>query len=237
MSIEHVRAALECREVRGVTRLVLIVLAERTNRDSGLCWPSLETICREACASRSQVRRAIKQLEELGLVTRRAAAGRGRATRYRLRLSALRERGHHDTPPRGKRCSSTPPERGSSCTAKRVTTAPEPEREPEDREPEGGDPLPQPPSIEEVETNPVEAALDKLARYPGYTPRLAKDYRRSLEFRFRTRPGCEGAFLKAIDTPHYLTADRITAALAYPDGFLARGREDRFAKLVELGKW
>lgn len=59
------RDAAQCRN-----RLVLIALADRYNDDTGVCWPSIKTISQEIGVSVPTVHKAIRSLEEAGLITR-----------------------------------------------------------------------------------------------------------------------------------------------------------------------
>ena len=58
---------LQC--VSGTTKLVLMALAHYADHE-GICWPSNEAISAKAVASSATVRRAIKSLEEHGLILR-----------------------------------------------------------------------------------------------------------------------------------------------------------------------
>jgi len=60
-------------------KAVLISLADNAN-DQGHCWPSIPTISERTCFSERAVHRAIRWLEEHGLVT--ADRSNGRHTRY-----------------------------------------------------------------------------------------------------------------------------------------------------------
>lgn len=51
-------------------RLVLVSLADRYNDDTRVCWPSVGTIARDLGISVPTVRKALGQLEELGLIRR-----------------------------------------------------------------------------------------------------------------------------------------------------------------------
>lgn len=51
-------------------RLVLVSLADRYNDDTRVCWPSVGTIARDLGISIPTVRKALGQLEELGLIHR-----------------------------------------------------------------------------------------------------------------------------------------------------------------------
>ena len=51
-------------------RLVLVSLADRYNDDTRVCWPSVGTIARDLGISMPTVRKALGQLEELGLIHR-----------------------------------------------------------------------------------------------------------------------------------------------------------------------
>jgi hypothetical protein len=57
-------------------KLTLIYLFYRANHDDGKCWPSIRLIVRETGYSRRTVQRALRQLEDLGHVTRQAREGR-----------------------------------------------------------------------------------------------------------------------------------------------------------------
>ena len=59
------RNAAQCRN-----RLVLIALADRYNDDTGVCWPSIKTISKDIGVSVPTVHKAIRSLEEAGLISR-----------------------------------------------------------------------------------------------------------------------------------------------------------------------
>lgn len=69
-------------------KLVLLALANRTNHDTGLCFPGQTLIGHECSMSDRTVRRHLKTLEQLGLVSRRPrmlGEGRGRTSdEYRI---------------------------------------------------------------------------------------------------------------------------------------------------------
>ncbi len=63
--------------------LVLLCLADWAD-DTGLCWPSIDSIARRARCSESTARRSVRALEKSGLVIRESSSS-GRATnRYRI---------------------------------------------------------------------------------------------------------------------------------------------------------
>ncbi len=63
--------------------LVLLCLADWAD-DSGLCWPSIDSVARRARCSESTARRSVRKLEDAGLLVREGFS-RGRATnRYRI---------------------------------------------------------------------------------------------------------------------------------------------------------
>lgn len=62
-------------------KLVLLALADCAN-DEGECWPSIATIKRKTGAGERTIQRAIRSLEECGVVTRREVFGKG--NRYLL---------------------------------------------------------------------------------------------------------------------------------------------------------
>jgi hypothetical protein len=68
-------------------KAVLISLADQAN-DQGVCWPSIETICRRTCISRRSVIDAVKALEDLGHLSPQKTTGR--VTHYVLHPCASR---------------------------------------------------------------------------------------------------------------------------------------------------
>jgi len=69
-------------------KLVLLALANRSNHETGVCFPGQKLIAKECCMSDRSVRRHLKNLEALGLIERRARMrkeGRGRTSdEYRI---------------------------------------------------------------------------------------------------------------------------------------------------------
>lgn len=49
-------------------KMVLLMLADRTNKDTGLCIPSMDTLAKNCGMSKASVKRAIKALSELGFI-------------------------------------------------------------------------------------------------------------------------------------------------------------------------
>ena len=68
MSVKASNWAWQLQCVKGMTKLVLMALADSAD-DDGFCWPKLETIAFKACTSKSTVKRAVRDLVQLGLVT------------------------------------------------------------------------------------------------------------------------------------------------------------------------
>lgn len=56
-------------ELPARAKLVYMYLKDRANRE-GRCWPAIQTIGRDLGLSRSTVKRAIRELEQSGLLTR-----------------------------------------------------------------------------------------------------------------------------------------------------------------------
>ncbi len=63
-----------CTERSG-TRNVLWALANRANKDTGLCWPGTKTIAKESGLSQRQVKRHLKTLEGRGLISIKKRTG------------------------------------------------------------------------------------------------------------------------------------------------------------------
>lgn len=81
--------AANVRGLKPATKIVLIQLAERHNKDTGLCNPSIKTLADDCEMDRTTVMRHIDVLEALGLLTKIAHAGDGtgrQANEYRLHI-------------------------------------------------------------------------------------------------------------------------------------------------------
>jgi len=70
MSIKAVAAAIEIDGLAPATKLVLILLANRYNGDTGLCCPKQENLADEACMTSRSLRTHLKDLEQAGLICR-----------------------------------------------------------------------------------------------------------------------------------------------------------------------
>ena len=84
MSFSASAWALRC-PVTGPTKAVLLVLAIHANQDE-VCWPSVETIAREAGVSERSVQDGIRDLEKAGLVASEGMGGRRLTKRYTLHV-------------------------------------------------------------------------------------------------------------------------------------------------------
>ena len=127
------------------TRLVLVYLADRHNTDTGVAWPSVGRIARELGTSQTTVRAALRDLQELGLISpgspdwvRNYPEGR-RPNVWWLNLNAKRE-DEDDTPTDGctptdlftptDGCSSTPTD---GCSPGVKTPVPKPKENPKEQ--------------------------------------------------------------------------------------------------------
>jgi hypothetical protein len=85
MSIQAVAAAIELQGLPPATKLVLMLLANRHNGDTGLCYPKQETLAAEAGMSVRSLRTHIIELEKAGLICRavfRLGNGQADQTHY-----------------------------------------------------------------------------------------------------------------------------------------------------------
>jgi predicted transcriptional regulator len=81
--------AANVRGLKPATKIVLIQLSERHNKDTGLCNPSIKTLADDCEMDRTTVMRHIDILEGLGLLTKSANAGEGtgrQSNEYRLHV-------------------------------------------------------------------------------------------------------------------------------------------------------
>ncbi len=60
--------ALPKRGIKGSPKAVLMYLANRYNEKEGYAWPSISRISRDTCFSVSTVNRALRSLEQAGLI-------------------------------------------------------------------------------------------------------------------------------------------------------------------------
>ena len=77
---------LYCMDLPHLAKLVYLYLYDRKNKDN-VTWPGLNTIARELSLSRSTVKRAVHDLELVGLVRKEAhyrQNGSATANRYYL---------------------------------------------------------------------------------------------------------------------------------------------------------
>lgn len=89
MSVRVLTWAWGLEEVMGSEALVLLALADQAN-DEGLCWPSQEKLAPKARQSVSTLRRSLRSLEKMGLlttITRSSTRGR-RSNLYLLHIGA-----------------------------------------------------------------------------------------------------------------------------------------------------
>lgn len=96
MSIQKIAEVLDYSHSKYGARLVLIVLANYSNKDYGdLCWPSVKTISEEAKMSTRQVQRALGILlrsGELQLVSQ--GGGKHQSNTYRITIATPATKGH-----------------------------------------------------------------------------------------------------------------------------------------------
>lgn len=94
MSFTALRAAFDhvaSVEMSAPARLVILALSNRHNQETGRCDPSNATICKDTQLTERTVRKALRELEALRLITtteRKQRTGRGKrnmTNRYRLK--------------------------------------------------------------------------------------------------------------------------------------------------------
>jgi DNA-binding MarR family transcriptional regulator len=120
MSMEAMTWAIEVRGIKSPQKLVLLLLANRHNNDTGMCYPSIPRICAESGMHRATVIRAINALDKAGLLTIEKTFGK--VNHYRLNTSVT-ERPVAESDPSHK---VTTPVAESDYT--RRTVRPEPKR-------------------------------------------------------------------------------------------------------------
>ena len=69
MSVKHIGLVLDHFKAQPALKLVALILADHADSD-GLCWPSYRKIAERACLSERSVRRHVKELQDLQIVTK-----------------------------------------------------------------------------------------------------------------------------------------------------------------------
>lgn len=84
--------ALEIQTGSPTRKLVLLALADRHNRDTGICCPSVARLAQDTELSENGVRKALRELAERGLVVKEARQrgnGSSRSNSYVLKMETL----------------------------------------------------------------------------------------------------------------------------------------------------
>lgn len=98
MSFQAMTWAVE-QKLPATKKIVLLMLANRTNSDTGKCIPKIKTLAEDCGLSESSTKSAIKELAELGLlaIIPRFYDGQQLPNQYHLNPEGV---GQHTTPPR-----------------------------------------------------------------------------------------------------------------------------------------
>ncbi|MDD5215347.1 MAG: helix-turn-helix domain-containing protein, partial [Methylococcales bacterium] len=86
MSFQAMTWAVE-QELPAMQKIVLLMLANRTNHDTGLCFPSHETLATECGMDKRSVIRQIEKLEAAGLLSVNRSTNKPNS--YTLNLSSV----------------------------------------------------------------------------------------------------------------------------------------------------
>jgi DNA-binding transcriptional MocR family regulator len=70
MSFRHMAWAMETKIGDPLAKLLLVALADRADKDTGQCWPSLARLCEDTEMSMATVTRRLHYLEEGGFIRR-----------------------------------------------------------------------------------------------------------------------------------------------------------------------
>jgi len=70
MSFRHMAWAMETKIGDPLAKLLLVALADRADKDTGQCWPSLARLCEDTEMSMATVTRRLHLLEEGGFIRR-----------------------------------------------------------------------------------------------------------------------------------------------------------------------
>ena len=70
MSFKHMAWAMEVRVGDPLAKLLLVALADRSDKETGQCWPSIARLCEDTEMSRASVTRRLCYLEDKGFIQR-----------------------------------------------------------------------------------------------------------------------------------------------------------------------
>ena len=107
-NLEDIRDRRGRRITPAVSKSILIVLANHVREDGDGAWPSLEKMARWAGVRRRVLIDALRALEDAGILIRVGRTPRG-VVRYRISVSALKDRQFEDSPLRSSADSSADP--------------------------------------------------------------------------------------------------------------------------------
>lgn len=95
MSFEAMSWAVK-QKLPALQKIVLLMLADRTNKDTGRCDPSITRLADDCGMSERSTRNAIRELEKLGLIEtiHRSNEGVNLPNHYRLKMQDLEGVGH-----------------------------------------------------------------------------------------------------------------------------------------------
>lgn len=103
MSAEHVGWAFRQKGLSPTRKLVLVALADRCNKDTLRCDPSIKKLMDDTGLARMTIFRALESLEQDGFITkvqRRRENGSDTSNEYRFPgITMVRGESHCDTPP------------------------------------------------------------------------------------------------------------------------------------------
>ena len=70
MSFKHMAWAMEVRIGDPLAKLLLVALADRSDKETGQCWPSIARLCEDTEMSKASVTRRLFFLEQKGFIQR-----------------------------------------------------------------------------------------------------------------------------------------------------------------------
>ena len=96
MSFEAMSWAVQ-QKLPALQKIVLLMLADRTNKDTSRCDPSITRLAEDCGMSERSTRNAIRALENIGLIEtiHRSREGVNLPNHYRLKIQSLVGVGHH----------------------------------------------------------------------------------------------------------------------------------------------
>lgn len=96
MGFKYTDAAFKTKAVKGMDKYVLLLICERANNDTGVCWPSMRTIAEDGGISKDTVLRSVRLLAEKAIIKIVVEGHERKSNRYQVDMSSIKDISHEE---------------------------------------------------------------------------------------------------------------------------------------------